>query len=256
MASGLDFATLKLRRAAVHLNVLRTDIGKYMDAHPYKIADHPNGEKTFEVIVLPPTDISIIAGEVIYQIRSALDYLAFDLVKLNPPVVTAKDRWWDHCEFPLWSKPLPFGTTSLPQSKFERVLPGISAPAFTFIESLQPYHRKECAAANHLWFIGELSNIDKHRHLNIILTKLRSLEVAMGESGGAEFAVSTLNHGAKVQPSEGRVHVKGSLTPLVTFDETAIAEASQIPIDYLLQTCLETVEEAIVPAFAQFLKNP
>lgn len=254
MSSGLDFANRKLYRAATHLNSFRVEIGKYMDTGPYKINPHPNAEKTFEVITMPPPDISIIAGEVLYQIRSALDYLAFALVKLNPFAIAAKDKWWKSCEFPLWSKPLAAGTTSLPQSKFERVLPGISARAFTFIESVQPYHRKKCAAANHLWLLGELSNIDKHRHLNIVITKLRKTEVAISESGKPKFSIATLNHGAKIESPQGYMQVKGSLLPLVTFDESAIAEASQIPVDYVLQTCLSTVQNTIVPEFVQFLK--
>jgi len=77
-----------------------------------------------------------MAGEVLYQLRSTLDHLAFDLVKLNRIGTPLPSEWEENCCFPLWIDPLtkpPF------YNCFKSCLPNISKAAFAFIESVQPY---------------------------------------------------------------------------------------------------------------------
>lgn len=92
-------------------------------------------------ITFPPHDVAIPIGEALYQMRSALDHLAFGLVKASNPILPLD--WERNCEFPLKLQlpktvpcaPVPFGHDS-----FSKCLPGIPIGPFTIIESLQPYY--------------------------------------------------------------------------------------------------------------------
>src|SRR5262249_43983072 len=145
----------------------------------------------------PPPEISILAGEVLYQVRSSLDYLAFDLVKLNPSSIALPVDWKKNCCFPLW-----VNTPKNPPvyNCFKHILPGITKPAFAFIEGVQPYHRGNglFAICNVLRFLAELSNIDKHRNLNLTPLNIGHLETVTTKIGG-HFSYRTVRSGAKLE---------------------------------------------------------
>ena len=88
-----------------------------------------------------------MAGEIVYHLRSALDHLAFELVKTNPQRVTLPADWQRRCQSPLCieiprtgNPPVPV-EVPLPFNFFKKSLPEITAQAFTFIEALQPYNQ-------------------------------------------------------------------------------------------------------------------
>jgi hypothetical protein len=71
-----------------------------------------------------------------------------------------------------------------------------------------------------------------------------------------------LDDGAEVKPISDphmeilSVEVDRELTPFVSFDESALGpNAPNLPVEDVLQSCLDTVELAIIPAFSQFLKE-
>ena len=49
---------------------------------------------------VPPREIAILAGEMVYLMRSALDHLVFELVGLNASKLPAD--WFKRCEFPFY----------------------------------------------------------------------------------------------------------------------------------------------------------
>src|ERR1700680_2593334 len=168
MTSGLKSAKIKLVRAEKQLRTIKECVTAYARAKPHKIVKKAKLKKRRNVPKSPPVEISILAGEMIYQMRSALDHLVFDIVKRNPNVSAIDAEWEEHCEFPLWTKPLkPGQRTPLPKSKFSRPLPGISDAPFAFIESVQPYYSVG-AVNNALRFLRHIRNMDKHKHLNLL----------------------------------------------------------------------------------------
>jgi hypothetical protein len=158
----MESANLKLVRAQEHILAIRNINEDYTEREPNVIIKHPDGSNELKFIESPPDAISVLAGECIYQIRSALDHLAFQLVKLNRGGGTLPPDWEEKCAFPLRVK-LPKKTPVF--NCFEGTLPGITVQAFTFIESVQPYNRGEVNA--YLGRLAILSNIDKHRHLHV-----------------------------------------------------------------------------------------
>jgi hypothetical protein len=87
MVRGLHSAKAKLAWAVRHLKALKRSVARYSASRPYKIVvTKAKGKVTKKLLITeaPPVEISILAGEMVYQMRSALDHLAFDLVERNP----------------------------------------------------------------------------------------------------------------------------------------------------------------------------
>ena len=265
MISGHESAKLKLIRAKEHLSVLEYRIGAYARASSHLLIAGPDGKHTVRIGDQPPADISILVGEVIYQLRSALDHLAFDLVKVNRRGITLPAGWEKRCEFPLLlniptkGNP-PVAYKPLPRDYWDRSLPGISDSAFAIIEGLQPYHR--LGVTNALRLIADLSNIDKHRHLHVTVTKVavnRHYELSDGERfdstrGGFE-------DGAQVELPDERIHdvvnVVIRLLPYVTFDEPAVGDGvATLEVESVLNVCLQAITAHVVPAFDRLINEP
>lgn len=104
-----------------------------------------------------PIDWSVRLGEILYNLRSALDHLVWQLVLANGQVPGR------HNAFPIvrsdedWAK----------QARGQWALSGVSESAVTMIRRLQPYtggiHLPFNVGA--FWKLHALCNIDKHRHL-------------------------------------------------------------------------------------------
>jgi hypothetical protein len=259
--SGINSAKSKLARARKHLKSLKRAISLYASSHPHKLAK-AKGKKAKKLTIprLPPREICILAGEVVYQMRSALDHLVFDLIKRNPNVGSIDPKWFEHCDFPLRVKLGAGQTPPLPKSSFSHTLPGISDAAFKFIESVQPYYGIG-AANNALRFLGDLSNIDKHRYLNVARGRVRMHRKVTFASGLSGSGHAALDHGAEIPPETGwnesdlPVKMHRSFRPFVTFKEEGIlGNAITLPVDYLLDLILDQIETYIVPAFQKFIK--
>lgn len=261
MLSGLESADLKLIRAQKHIEAIRDIALDYNGREPSVIIKHPGGSDELKFIEAPPEAISVVAGEAIYQIRSALDHLAFLLVKLNRSGNILPPEWEENCAFPLRhnvpTKPPAFNC-------FERTLPGIDIQAFTFIESVQPYNRGDVGV-----FLGRLailSNIDKHRHLNLTKSQAHRRDEATVRYKGMTFnnsSVVRVEDGTKTENPFGsadievlNVQVGGAFTPFVSFDEPTLDPGVlAFSVEDFLQTCLDRIQRFIVPAFIEFL-NP
>ena len=176
MISGLDSASLKIVRAKEHLEAIKKIIRSLASANSYEIVKDASGKEKIHFLIQPPPQIAILAGEVVYQLRSALDHLAFDLVQCNASNITLPTNWCKLCDFPLWptisDAMIRRGYTHppLPYNCFTKSLPGISKAAFEFIEGVQPY-RSGTGPHNVMRLIAQLSNIDRHRYLNVTLPK-------------------------------------------------------------------------------------
>lgn len=263
MLSGVNSAKSKLARAKKHLKAIKRSISLYAATHPH-VLTKTKSKKTRKLTIpkQPPREIRILAGEMVYQMRSALDHLVFDLIKRNPNINMIDPEWFEHCEFPLRMKLRRGQTPPLSQNKFSNVLPGISPAPFAFIESVQPYYGAG-AVNNTLRFLADLSNIDKHRYLNVARGRVRMHYKAIYASGFTSSGHTALDHGAEIPGETGwnkndlPVKMHRSFRPFITFKERGIlGDAITLPVDYLLELILEQIETVIVPAFQKFIKKP
>jgi len=264
MKSGLRSAKLKLSRAKKHVSALKRSIAAYTTQKPYKVVSKAKGEKKINVPKSPPARISILAGEVVYQMRSALDHLVFHVIKRNPKVASIDPDWFEHCEFPLRLRLKPGQKPPLSKRYFSSALPGISDPEFTFIESVQPYYRVG-TVNNAMRYLRILSNIDKHRHLHSMRVRVQAFHNVRFASGFRSRGYQTFDRGAKFksaigesawEPSDRPVYVNRRYRSFVAFNEKELGAASGLAMDYLLEIILEQIETIIVPAFEKFINGP
>jgi len=97
--------------------------------------------------------ISILLGEIVYNLRAALDYLVYALARKD------SGKFQNGTQFPIENAPKGFAGRL--KAGF---LKGLNATHIASIESLQPY--KGC---NWTKTLRDYSNPDKHRHLVVLL---------------------------------------------------------------------------------------
>jgi hypothetical protein len=107
----------------------------------------------------PPTRIGAIVGDVVHNLRSALDVAAWQLAIANDEAAARKKR--NQVSFPLTGCAEEF-------KKPHRALKFFSEPAREVIERLQPYQPSMEA----LGWLRALSNADKHRVATFSFTGL------------------------------------------------------------------------------------
>jgi hypothetical protein len=155
-AHPLDAAFYRITRATEHLVDLQPRISALMleqqkaaiahfQAHSREYISHHT-----HMQLVAPMSVAVRMGEICYNLRTALDYLVFEIAKLDSgtpqdftqfPIVSSKDK------FRFWKKNA--------RSK------GINAAHIAAFETLQPY--KGC---NWTSALTVLLNKDKHREFN------------------------------------------------------------------------------------------
>jgi hypothetical protein len=262
MVSGIKSAEIKIAQAAKHLRAIKRYVSAYSAAQPHKVTTKPKGKKKLTVPKSPPKVISILAGEMIYQMRSALDHLAYELVKRNPNVAAIDPKWYEHCQFPLRINLPTNCTCPLPKETFARDLPGIPDEVFKIIEKWQPYYGPAAVANTNgcLRILGLLSNIDKHRHLNLIRPRVRQSHYIRFRSGVRSGGYQLFDRGSIIDRPHNRgemhrpVYVNRRYRTLVCFDERdSIGEATNVPIEILLNLVLYQLQVFILPTFQELL---
>jgi hypothetical protein len=247
---GIKSAKLKVGRAFQSIKLIDSEVAKYVAEHPYEIIAEAEGTQKVKVHREPDPIISVVSGEVIYHLRSALDNLIFDLIKLNPSGIQLPAKWFEHCGFPFIGKVPEGRNTPLLKSDFHN-LPGIADEPFAFIESLQPYNTGYLP--EFMRIISHLSNVDKHRHLNVTVGAVTALEYInsepitfLGSTYGTEFDLP-----ANVQGYTADMNVKRELSAFVMLKESVGSKALSLP--YILSDCLRAVAVGIIPRFEKFL---
>lgn len=167
----------KLKRARAHLDTFYSTVQDFLKTDPYEDVSEQYGYTEGQKIIKPnqvlvivhfkkregrelPPDLPFLAGDAIYNLRSALDHLAYALVEKNLGGAPKTEQ----CMFPIHS-----GLGSYMDAGV-RACRDMSNAAKDIIQKLQPYHAEDRknpdALANHqLGLLNKLSNIDKHRHL-------------------------------------------------------------------------------------------
>ncbi len=179
-----DGYALKLRRAHYHLDDLNCAITAWFngDHHAVRVEQDCNGVYQFILRVddLPLEPFSLLIGDILHNLRSSLDQLAFALLTAYTQPVP--DNLAGDSEFPIFGdldrrkKP---GAGSGMFRAAKRKIEGIHPSAKTVIEGLQPYHRGNLFVDDPLWRLHDLSRIDKHRliHPSVVISSSIKLDI-------------------------------------------------------------------------------
>lgn len=251
-------------RALKQCHAIDACVAEYAAREPYVIVTDADGKQKFNITEEPPIDIVIMLGEIVYQFRSALDYMFFDLVEINHAKGTLHSRWINDCQFPMLTRiPTDFtGSESdpVPRKYFPKTLNGLTDRAFTFVESMQPYYRRN----ELLFLLTKLSNIDKHRRLNTTITRFARHVDAVTADG---YSISSIHIGlesdAELYPSTAAnelptpaVQVKTKFVPEIAFDEPEIGPSYAWRIDLVTRHMPQLMLTYMWPTFRDLIANP
>jgi len=223
--SAIRAILLKVKRANDQTKVLADLQTEYVFSEPcpYRVRRSIKTDFTEHVHYLyldvaVPLDFSIRLGEIIYDLRSALDQCVFQLALDNTGIEH------DQTMFPIYDSPDKF------RDNGKRRIEDIGDGPKVFIESLQPYSDRSLPVHNSMLDLNNLSNADKHRvaHLWGFSFGLGETEIATG----AEFIPTgfgkILHHGAEIcriipESPTNEMQVRGSLEATLSIENPTAA---------------------------------
>lgn len=257
----LEDAYAKLGRAAKHLHDLKALCAEYSIGEPEGLAaqfepqvpeegNRPGVTVRVTLQTQPSPSISLIAGDVIQNTRSALDHLANVIVIRNRGIPTHKTQ------FPIFTDRLGF-QGGIRKVEFE---PQAAVLANTMVERLQPYHRVDDPTLHPFAILQELSNIDKHRRLHVVGgyagdidvtvgTRFFTLRVAQRAGGLAEHGTLVAFVPAEIAPSVA--DVKAEMRHSIQVGLKEVVKGWEAPLDELLDDLLNFMREMVIDRFCR-----
>ncbi len=223
---SLGDAFLRLERAGVHLAEVKTRIDRYIEAQKDTVtAEVEDGlpQITFEGGEPPPRMLSIVIGDTIQNLRTALDYLLYALAWLDSGGHQPKTQ------FPIESRSEGF------KGRRSTYLKGVSDEHVAAIKRLQPFSGTKWSGV-----LAFASNQDKHwaLHLAVLYGEVRfSIEAPVGDTGKGPALPS-------------KVEMDGDLTIDVAFPGGALVMKSL----EILEAEVRGVLESFKPEFEQRLR--
>jgi hypothetical protein len=113
----------------------------------------------------PLVEWGALIGECLFNFRSALDHLAFDLAVAHTATRSHMELR-KRCEFPIFWRRAP------KTRELDDRIGAVHPEARRLIEQMQPYGRKDRAA---LKYLDSLHNFDKHRTLHLVVAQAPGL---------------------------------------------------------------------------------
>ena len=215
VAASLDGVRIKLRRAKDHLTDLRSKLDPIADEATRSIVGAPSEDDpstlVYRVTRVPDIDpiIAAITGDIVHNLRSALDHVAWQLVVLDNGQPTRDTVF-------------PLHESTMNERGNPRVLtiqPGITDPRIMVaVEAMQPYTEAKYdhePRTDALGIVGRLDNIDKHRLLLTVVHALdRDMPAYWGSNEGDPFPKYNFNlNPLSVDDRVATFHFDGATPP-------------------------------------------
>lgn len=180
---------LKISRAEKHLSDLNAAVKEFIATDPYTQApedDPKTGDLVYKISVQPHApkglrDLSVIVGDVVHNLRSALDLLAWQLVEANSGTPG------DSTAFPVWRTEGQFLGGGAGYMR------GAHPDAIRVLRRMKPYKGGNAA----IWRLHRLDATDKHR---LLLTV-----GAMQHETRYHFSVGRFEGSIPIKPQGDRV---------------------------------------------------
>ena len=178
---------LKIGRAKEHLVALETELRAWVGTNPMAIAKEkdPEGRRhtVFAEVVNPPplNRWSLISGDCIHNLRSALDSLLYGIAihetGLNPPADETA------LQFPITISPAKFKEQ---KSRIKSLSPAVQSD----ILKVQPFNVPHPEHPPVLELLGLLNNFDKHRTINVMAAIPHNASIEMIHSDNVATSVT------------------------------------------------------------------
>jgi hypothetical protein len=175
--SRIEGILAKVERAKKHIHELEVEIGSFLDGKPYRVSVKAHSQLSFATCFYMehaepiPTVIPIVTGDVIQNLRSALDHLAWQLVEASgsPPGKGTAFPIFDHAVL---------GSEKEIAKFVARKVKGMKEPMRDAISGLHPYK----GGNDYLWAIHDINITDKHSLLVTSDTQLPNSKFEAGPS--------------------------------------------------------------------------
>jgi hypothetical protein len=168
--TSINRIRIKTERAKEHIRDLKTEIGAFFSKNPYKIGAKRNSQTRKPIYYVTdvaeiPERISAIVGDVLQNLRSALDHLAYALFMIGPGGRAGAHGNWVY--FPICDDASKYATES------PRKIKGLGQDAIDSINATKPYK----GGNDTIWLLHKLNNIDKHRFVILVGGAFRSMDL-------------------------------------------------------------------------------
>lgn len=183
-----ESAVAKLDRAGQHLAAFHDETTRVAERQGWAVVKQVESDGAEHVwraqnIGSLPVSLAITAGDCLFNLRSALDHLVYEL---SLPVGGV-----ERCEFPIFDDPEKFaakkrnGEPTGVSGLFK--MRGMTDDQQAIVESLQPYNAGDAddlvtrATCDYLGVLHDFNNIDKHRALHLVVATLNDYSYAHRE---------------------------------------------------------------------------
>ena len=243
--SPLERINLKITRAEQHLSDLRRALTGYLESQPYGAMyeyDPSYGSRVrgLRITEHPPPGFAAYVGDCLHNLRSALDYLAWELV------LAAGQTPNDRTEFPIFSEPLKYSKAASIR------LTGVSPAPLATVEALQPYHNGQSFADHPLWILHRLSILDKHRSLLLAGAWVEGADLfTVGSRVDPNTWTTVFVRPTALEPDVDLLdYARRSF--FVTLQQTEIAPRR--PVVEVLAELVQFVRDSVLPELEPFLR--
>lgn len=244
----------KLRRSDEHLAALYNEYAAYANSNPQSILGHRDtgdGKPGYTIHFPkePSIHLSVVIGDVVQNMRAALDYIAHELTIANNVKPTRKTMF-------------PIGLTEddfLNQAITIKKLNTVSLRALKVVSAIQPYRMDNIdkARLHPLHLLAKLSNMDKHHTLALSAVAV-GFRVTFTHPDGrtflSEFKPGVVHDGAVVatMPADFfdekiETHIQGSNS--ITFRDAPFRDRDLFGT---LQGIREFIGKVVLPAIEPF----
>ncbi len=245
----------KIQRAQEHFTTLNHEILAYLKdcrdsaRHPITINPQQSTIRVyFQPIAEPGLQISVIVGDCVHNLRSAIDHIW-------------KRLGQDDGNFPLYCD-IDGPNNWLLQGK--RRIAGLPAEAQVIIDRLQPCHLGKDAPTHPLAILNKLSNIDKHEAIHLTRPQSVNTSFAFRHKGSsrdvcvvrlpAVFHENTEVIITDVPPGivEPGMDVSTEGTLFVSFK--AEGPWKLLPVQEVLNHCIDFVRDSVLSPLAPYMR--
>lgn len=261
----------RLKHARHHLKTFERAVKTFVQREPYIATSKYDRERRCYVglirkVLEMPDRWPLVVGDIVHNLRSALDSLAYALAVKGAGRRPDKDEV-RKIQFPICTLPEAFHGK---KGQLRRRLTLLAPTAQAAVERLQPYNAAMKSKNIHvLAALDELANIDKHRHILLVVAAAESSRLDLSGRGIPKGASITgfsgelkkrteIGSWSFASPSSSarsihpEVQVKASMTFQVRFGKgTAIIGEPVAPVllgmhDYIRDTVFPPLEALLL----------
>jgi hypothetical protein len=165
--ASLQSTWLKLERAREHIEATEKAVDLWLETDAYTISREIDPKTGYtvgraQINESPPSRISILVGDAIHNLRSALDHTVYSLAESRSNLPLAPEVE-EGLMFPIVGnqnrKGQPADGAKIFAHVSSRQLAGIPDEARAFIEQEQPYHWDDGYRFHWLWSLNEINTL-------------------------------------------------------------------------------------------------